>query len=171
VRAQLYEISDCPHGRLAIVARPRAGDWLPDEAMSWHLQGLSVIISLLQDSEVAELGLESEAAECARAGLAFVRFPIPDRGLPESEASVSRLVSDVIARLRTNLSVGIHCRIGVGRSAMIATCVLAALGLPLELAWSAVGKARGLSVPDTQSQRAWVGTWLVGYKSSCEVVA
>src|SRR5262249_61758505 len=51
VRAELYPIADCPTGRLAIMPRPRAGDWLDDEAASWRRHGLGLVVSLLEDAE------------------------------------------------------------------------------------------------------------------------
>ncbi len=165
MRAELYPIPECPSGRLAVMPRPRAGDWLDDEAASWRQQRLDVVVSLLEDAEVAELGLGDEAAACARAGLRFVRCPIPDRGLP-AEATASALVADVTAELRAGRGVGIHCRIGVGRAACLAVCALAALGLPVEAAWAAVQRARGQKVPDTPEQRAWVDNWCAGLGSA-----
>jgi protein-tyrosine phosphatase len=135
--------------------RPRAGDWLEDEIASWRRSGLDVIVSLLEDAEVAELGLRQEQELCERAGLTFLRLPIPDRGLPQSRAEVARLVESIVEHLRAGRGVGIHCRIGVGRSALVAACVLMALGTPLDSAWSAIAKARGLTAPDTPEQRAW----------------
>jgi protein-tyrosine phosphatase len=158
VRAELYLIADCPSGRLAIMPRPRADDWLEGEATSWRQQGLDVVVSLLEDVEVSELGLGEEQRLCERAGMRFVRFPVPDRGLPESEAATSELVSMLADELRAGRGVGIHCRIGVGRSASLAVCVLSTLGVPLDSAWDAVQRARGLSVPDTAAQRQWVAT-------------
>src|SRR6516162_9208641 len=96
--------------------RPRAGAWLDDEAQSWRRQGLDSVVSLLEDSEVAELDLADEAKACERANLRFVRFPVPDRGVPASEAATSQLVSALAAELRAGRGVGLHCRIGVGRS-------------------------------------------------------
>jgi hypothetical protein len=164
LRAELYPITECPAGRLALMPRPRAGDWLEDEALSWQRQGLDVVVSLLQDSEVNELGLADEAAACERAGLRFIRFPIPDRGVPASEATASELVSALAAELRAGRGVGVHCRIGVGRSASLAVCVLAALGVAVEAAWASVQRSRGLSVPDTPMQRDWVAGWFTGFR-------
>jgi hypothetical protein len=48
----LYWIDLAGRGRLAIAARPRAGDWLPDEVAGWRSEGVDVVISLLQPSEV-----------------------------------------------------------------------------------------------------------------------
>src|SRR5262249_37017300 len=148
-----YLIPECPAGRLAIMPRPRAGDWLEDETASWRRQGLDVVVSLLEDSEIADLELSTEESMCERAGLRFVRFPIPDRGVPRSTQAVSELVSSLVAELRQRRGVGIHCRMGIGRSASLAVCVLSALGMPIENAWDAVQRSRGMSVPDTMEQR------------------
>jgi hypothetical protein len=42
-------------GRLAIVARPRGGDWLDDEAGGWRRAGLDMVVSLLEDEEAEQL--------------------------------------------------------------------------------------------------------------------
>jgi len=156
-------VRECPAGRLAVMPRPRAGEWLEEEAASWRRQGLDVVVSLLEDTEVAELGLDAEPQMCESSGLRFVRFPLPDRGVPTSAQEVSELVSALSSELREGHGVGIHCRMGIGRSASLVVCVLAALGMPVEEAWAAVERARGLSVPDTPEQRAWVEAWFAGF--------
>src|SRR5262245_32781329 len=100
MRAEVYPISDVPHGRLAIMPRPRAGDWLEDEIASWKRAGLDVIVSLLEDGEIRELDLLKEAAMCERAGLLFLRLPLPDRGLPPSTQAVSHLVCSLAEHLK-----------------------------------------------------------------------
>jgi protein-tyrosine phosphatase len=50
----------------------------------------------------------------------------------------------------------VHCRAGIGRSSLIAACVLVLLGLAPAMAFDRIGKARGLKVPDTEGQRDWV---------------
>jgi hypothetical protein len=90
MRAEIYPISNMPRGRLAIMPRPRAGDWLAGEIDSWRQSGLDVIISLLQDCEIAELGLEQESDHCAEAGLGFIHYPIPDT--PDQRAWVYRFI-------------------------------------------------------------------------------
>jgi hypothetical protein len=82
MRSDLYWIELPPPGRLAIMARPRAGDWLADEVAGWHAEGVGLVLSLLEPEEVRTLGLESEADLCAGLGIDFLSFPIPDRGLP-----------------------------------------------------------------------------------------
>ena len=114
---------------------------------------------LLEDDEIAELGLEAEGELCSQSGLQFLQFPVPDRGVPSSISGTSQLVSGLVEELQADRGVGIHCRIGVGRSAVIAACVLAQMGLPFVAAWTAIQRARGLSVPDTDEQRVWVSEW------------
>lgn len=162
MRAEIYPISDVPFGRLAIMPRPRAGDWLRDEVASWHQAGFTCVVSLLDSDEVSELGLEWEAETCRQSGIDFLTFPVPDRGVPHSADELAILVESLISRLRAGQGIAIHCRIGVGRSALVAACVLAAVGQPVETAWQSIQKARGMSVPDTPEQRAWVADFHCG---------
>lgn len=158
MRAEIYPIANVPFGRLAIMPRPRASDWLEDEVASWRQAGINCVVSLLEPAEIVELGLQHEADICRQLGLEFVAFPIPDRGVPHSEEELTALVSSLVSQLRGGNGVAIHCRIGVGRSALVAACVLASVGQSLSSAWESIEKARGLSVPDTPEQRQWVAT-------------
>jgi protein-tyrosine phosphatase len=159
MRATVFLINECPAGRLAIMPRPRGGEWLEGEALSWRSQGLDTIVSLLTDDEIAELELTEEQTACAAAGLSFIRFPIADRGVPPETDLLATLGVALAADLQAGRGIGIHCRMGIGRSACVAACVLAVAGLPLEDAWPALHRARGMAVPDTPEQRAWVENW------------
>jgi hypothetical protein len=77
--------------RLAIVPRPRGGDWLEDDLDQMKRAGIDVLVSMLQVDEAAELGLSSEAELCEARGIVFRSFPIPDRETPPSTASFSRM--------------------------------------------------------------------------------
>jgi protein-tyrosine phosphatase len=154
--AEIYWIADVVRGRLAILGRPRAGDWLADEIADWKAAGLTDIVSLLEDHENHELGLASEAEVVSSAGLRFERFPIADRGVPASSAAAHTLWDELAARMGEGRSVGIHCRAGIGRSGLIAAGLLLRLGVPESEAWLRTSKARGLLVPDTDEQRLWL---------------
>jgi protein-tyrosine phosphatase len=143
-------------GRLGIMARPRAGDWLCDEIEGWRRDGVDLVVSLLEADEVAELALGEEAALCARENIAFRSFPIPDRGLPESHIQAAALVGDIVALAREGKAIAIHCRAGIGRSALIAAAAMVASGSTPDEAFEAIGDARGIPVPDTDAQRRWV---------------
>jgi protein-tyrosine phosphatase len=156
MRADIYWIADVPGGRLAILGRPRSGDWLSDEIADWRAAGLTDIVSLPEDHEIRELGLAREAELVEQAGLSFEQFPIPDRGVPVSSEAAQTFWGRLEAKIRSGHSVGIHCRASIERAGLVAVGVLLRLGVPEGVAWQRASKARGRPVPDTDEQRLWV---------------
>ena len=73
-----YQIEGPWPGRLAIIPRPRGGEWLEDEALTWKAQGFDVVVSLLTKDEIAEFDLASEADLVRAQGMLFSELPIPD---------------------------------------------------------------------------------------------
>jgi len=153
MHSEIYWIDTATAPRLAIMARPRAGDWLEDEIAHWKRSGVGVVISLLKRDEIEELGLEREAMLCEENSIAFLSFPIPDRGLPENVDLTLRFAADVAAKGKP---IAIHCRAGIGRSSVMAAAILVTKGIAPATALSAIAKTRGLPVPDTDAQRDWV---------------
>jgi protein-tyrosine phosphatase len=151
-----FWVSGVEPGKLAIIPRPRGGDWIDDEVRSWTRSGLDVVVSLLTREEETELDLEGEAAHSRAAGLEFKTFPIPDRGVPPSRREALRFFGTLMERLETGKAVGIHCRQGIGRSALVAASLLALAGIPPNLALDRISVARGRPVPETEEQRSWV---------------
>jgi protein-tyrosine phosphatase len=142
-------------GRLAIMARPRADDWLEVDIVEWKMAGVDLVISLLEREEVSDLGLQREAELCRASGIEFVSFPIPDRGVPDLRPTleVARSIAGDIAGGR---SVAVHCRAGIGRSSMIAACAMICSGIEAAEALTLIKAARGVIVPDTEEQREWI---------------
>ena len=154
--ADIYWIRDVGPGRLAILGRPRPGEWLADEIADWAAAGVTDVVSLLEGFEVRETGLLEEAGLTRQAGVSLERFPIPDRGVPVSIYATRRLWTHLAEKIRGGAAVGIHCRASIGRAGMIATGTLVELGVPLVDAWTRTSAARGKVVPDTDQQRIWV---------------
>lgn len=154
MRATIYPVEVQNGWRLAILARPRGGDWLGDEVRSWKGQGIGAVVSLLD--ELQKLDLVFEADECAKGGLEYVAIPVPDRGVPASAEEFGAAVERVGTMLAAGRSVGVHCRQGVGRSALFAASLLAAAGVPVAEAFARVQTSRGVPVPDTSAQREFV---------------
>ncbi len=142
-------------GRLAIMARPRAGDWLEMDVAGWKTSGVDLIVSLLECEEVSELALQREAELCRASGIEFVSFPISDRGVPDllPTSALARSIADGIAKGR---SIAIHCRAGIGRSSIVAACVIICLGIEAVEALTMIRAARGVIVPDSEEQRDWI---------------
>jgi protein-tyrosine phosphatase len=156
--ALLYWIEGPWAGRFAIVPRPRGGDWLEDEIQAWQQAGIDRVVSLLTPDEVADLELGQEAAWCQTYGIQYVSFPIPDRSVPASRHAVLDLVHQLEQALAEGESIAVHCRQGIGRSALLAACVLVAAGMEPETAFQHIRTARGCAVPETAEQREWVRT-------------
>lgn len=156
IQPDIYWLRDAKHIRLAIMPRPRSGEWLADEIMGLHRAGLKTIVSVLESFESQELGLQQEEALCKESGMDFISFQIPDRGVPASSADFAALVDSLAAKLSNGNSVGIHCRAGIGRSGLLAACVLGRLGIAPDRAFAMLTRARGVAVPDTEAQTAWV---------------
>ena len=72
---RLFWIEHGGAGRLAITARPRADDWLDAEVDAWNAAGVDLVVSLLEPSEVSELGLGREADPAVSTSSPF-RSPI-----------------------------------------------------------------------------------------------
>jgi len=141
--------------RLAIMPRPRSGDWLKDEIASLKAANVDVVVSLLDNDEIADLELGEEGRLCGASDIDFLRFPIADRGIPDV-AVLRPFARDLLARLRAEQSVVIHCRAGIGRSSLVAASVLIEGGLSAITALERITAARGLRVPDTEQQQDWI---------------
>jgi len=156
MRSNIHWIEVPLAGRLAIVPRQRSGDWLNDEIAGWKAEGVDLVVGLLESEEVAELDLHSEAGLCDKHAIEFVSFPVPDRGVPSSRPAALALARLVLSWVIESKTAAVHCRAGIGRSSVIAACALVCLGTNPDRAFDMIAKARRVTVPDTEEQRAWV---------------
>lgn len=156
MKATIYTIKEADPNRIAIVARPRGGDWLCDELNALSREGIDVLVSMLMEEEANELGLHRESAECEAVAIKFVNLPIPDRSVPLDKDDFLRSVEHLAEMVRAGRSLGVHCRASIGRSSVLAASVLIRLGWNADKAFYAIESARGCSIPDTPEQRQWV---------------
>jgi protein-tyrosine phosphatase len=154
--AKVFWIAGPWQGRLGIVPRPRGAEWLDDETRAWREAGIDIVVSLLEPDEEAELALGGESASSSASGLEFRPFPISDRSVPHSREAVAQLVDHIVDALHAGKSVALHCRQGIGRSAMVAAAALISGGQNAETAIEAIRRSRGLEVPETHAQRQWI---------------
>jgi protein-tyrosine phosphatase len=154
---RIYWIHDFnDSAKLGIMPRPRGGDWLADEITNFKKQNVGVLVSLLEKEEVDSLQLKDQPKLCAAANIEYVNFPIPDRGLPRIESEINGLVEELSNKIKNGLSVVVHCRMGIGRSSIIAAAVLVQAGLKADEIIEHISKIRGLKVPDTDEQMNWL---------------
>ena len=156
IQPDIYWIKAFEAGHLAMMPRPRAGDWLEDEIKGLRHEGVDTLVSLLTLSEMQELELTEESDICQAHSIEFISFPIPDRTVPSSVTQTLQLCQSLLAQLMAGQKVAIHCRAGIGRSALIAACILVCAGISPTMAYAMVAKSRGLAVPDTEEQELWL---------------
>jgi len=143
-------------GKLAMSARPRGGDWLEDELSSWRRAGVNTVVSLLTSDEEQSLDLKKEAGLVKAQAMDFTSFPIPDRQVPSSQAALAGALDKINADLSSGKNVVIHCRQGIGRSGLVAACLLVTKGWDPSAAVEYVSAARSLPIPETAEQRRWI---------------
>jgi protein-tyrosine phosphatase len=153
---KVYWLDEAWPGKLALAARPRGGDWLEDEIVDWKRQGVDAVLSLLTRDEEGDLDLLGEAREAGKQGLEFRSFPIPDRQVPKSEAMLAEALEETSRVLSEGKNVLVHCRQGVGRSGLVAACLLVRKGMSPGAAVQKISLAREVPVPETEEQKEWI---------------
>ena len=99
---------------------------------------VSTSVCVVEKDEIREKSFEyALAIETGTVPCPLLSFEIPDRGAPADRVRFWALARDLAHSVRAGQTVLIHCAGGVGRTAMLAVCVLLALG-------EAVGPARNL---------------------------
>jgi protein-tyrosine phosphatase len=156
MRPTIYWIEKAAPLRLAIVARPRGGDWLCDEVKGLTEAGIGVLVSMLTPPEIDELGLSEEKYRCDQSGIRHLNFPITDRGVPSDEKAFLAVARELAGEVRDGNGVAVHCRAGIGRSSLMVASILRALGWKVAEALAEIERSRGCSVPDTEEQRRWL---------------
>lgn len=139
-----------------MAARPRGGDWLEDEMRDWRSAGVNIVLSLLTPEEEEDLNLTLESRAAEEAGLKFLSLPILDRQVPSSPSQVAAVLDEIDADLVAGKNAVVHCRQGVGRSGLMAACLLVTRGMDPGSAVAELDRARGTTVPETAEQRSWI---------------
>jgi protein-tyrosine phosphatase len=138
------------------MARPRGNEWLKDEIVNIKKQNVDLLVSLLERDEILELGLQNEDAICKSTDIEFINFPIVDRNIPKAGDKIDWLINQLTAKIDSGLSIVIHCRMGIGRSAILAASILLQKGFKADDVIAEICKIRGLKVPDTDEQLKWL---------------
>lgn len=160
---EVFRVAELGKGYLGVMARPGVDAPLHEVFGALAQLDVRVVVSLLEESEVRELGLADEKAACETAGLEFLSFPIKDRGLPCDAQAVSEFSKWAHTRITQGSGLVFHCRAGIGRSGMMAASVLLHAGFTVREAFARISAARGMIVPDAPGQLEWV-------ESHCETI-
>ena len=141
---------------LAIVMRPRGEEHLEGELRSMKQGGIETLVSMLEPHEAQWLGLGDEEDTARQVGLEFLSYPIPDTHVPADVTRFRKFAADLADRLKAGEAIGVHCRGCIGRATVASACALIHLGWNPTEALDAIREARGVWVPDTPEQEAWI---------------
>lgn len=153
---RIYWFDKIPNYKLGMMARPRGYDWLEDDIKKLLFHDVDTVVSLLESSEISELGLYQESQHCQKQGIHFINYPIQDRGLPQSPSTFNRLIKRLNEKLIDGKKVVIHCRMGIGRTSMVCAALLIENGIDPKNVFTLLSETRTLQVPDTEAQTQWV---------------
>lgn len=141
--------------KIATMPKPNGGVMLEGEILSLKNAGVDVLVSMLEDHEIERFELELEKEICRKNHITYLNFPILDRNLPESFDDVYKFVQKLSKYAEANKKIAFHCFAGIGRSSLIACCLMILQGTTVDDAFSQISKARSFPVPDTQAQLEW----------------
>jgi ADP-ribosyl-[dinitrogen reductase] hydrolase len=115
--------------------------------------GIRTIACLVEAHELTKWAIEGLPSAAAERGLELLHRPIRDVSVPTLEAARG-IVGELLARRPTPIM--IHCIGGLGRTGVIAGCLLRALGVAPDDALRRLVAARGEECPQTEEQRRFV---------------
>lgn len=103
-----------------------------------QVYGIDTLVLLNEDHEIARFvndvsppaGPQNLGASLKESGIALLRFPIPDGGVPSPNqvGELHALLAEVTAQLRGGRNVAVACRGGIGRTGTILALALIELG-------------------------------------------
>lgn len=147
---------------LAIMPKPNSDDSLEEDIINFANQKATILVSLLTKEENFELGLQNERQLCEKYAIDFISFPIIDRSVPTERQTIQirelakNLIEKMNGILDKNEKIIIHCRGGIGRAGMLCSAILIEQGIKPQEAIEKISNTRGLTIPDTEEQKAWI---------------
>jgi len=158
-RSLRVDFIDARPGRLGMTLCPGRMDRgrdLAADLVSLRETGATVLVTLATREELAWAGVPDLDVHARAAGLETIAMPIRDQEAP-SDAAMTELTLAIREKLDAGHSVVVHCMGGLGRSGLVAACVLVDRGRSPSEALAAVREARGpRAVESITQERALV---------------
>ncbi|MFM7734384.1 MAG: hypothetical protein ACKPBU_00170, partial [Alphaproteobacteria bacterium] len=124
-RFRRLELPDEVAGALYLHRMPGRNERIEDTWAAIEAGGIACIVCLTSEAEIAKKSpsyaraVKDGTVPCER-----IEFPIKDRCVPRDETELMALARRIVAKLRSGDGVLMHCAAGVGRTGMVARCVL-----------------------------------------------
>jgi hypothetical protein len=133
-----------------------AGEYPLEQLDLLEAAGIDTFVDL---TEEGEYGVPAYAEQLG--DLEYVRFAIPDRGVPTHE-QMTAILDYVDTSLAEGRTVYVHCLGGIGRTGMTVACHLIRGGATPKDALASIAEWRGDNIrsPETDEQRRFVEAWV-----------
>ncbi|EAR92835.1 cyclin-dependent kinase inhibitor 3 (macronuclear) [Tetrahymena thermophila SB210] len=139
--ASKFGLCHCPGKKLA---KGRDGkvhdrDLRVDVEQFSSQDNVKTIICLLNDYELRSIGVDVKQYQkiCQEKGITFIQYPIIEMSVPECKSMDQfdqEVIQFIINEMKQNKNVLCHCRGGIGRAGLIASCLL--LRFKIKNKWS-----------------------------------
>jgi protein-tyrosine phosphatase len=151
-----FAVVETGAGAIGIAPCPGRGGSLAQDLDAIAAWPAALVVTLVEEAELATVGVIHLGREVERRGLAWLHAPIADFGVPDAafEARWAAAGRRVRQALRDGGRVLLHCRAGLGRSGMIAARTLVELGWTAEDAIAAVRHARPGAIETPEQEAA-----------------
>eukprot|EP01090_Pellita_catalonica_P001985 TRINITY_DN11674_c0_g1_i1.p1 TRINITY_DN11674_c0_g1~~TRINITY_DN11674_c0_g1_i1.p1 ORF type:complete len:814 (+),score=213.96 TRINITY_DN11674_c0_g1_i1:109-2550(+) len=101
-----------------------------------------VLVTLVREPEIRDLRIKSIFSELKARNIKSLFMPIKDKWIPKSMVRLIGLVEKILACLRQEETVVVHCNGGKGRSATVLVAVMIAMGRPVSDATKIIQRTR-----------------------------
>jgi cyclin-dependent kinase inhibitor 3 len=100
-----------------------------DVARLRDIHRADALLLLVDDDEMQRMDITALPEALDAVGVALLRHPIPDFGVPHDATAFAATVQDVTGRVRAGQRVVVACSGGFGRTGTVTACLLRAAGL------------------------------------------
>jgi protein-tyrosine phosphatase len=154
----IYPIALIKNCNIAIAAKPQGFSQLETEILSFRLQQIDMIITLLEDWEIEQFGLIEEENLCQKHNIKFDRLPIADNSIPGFQRFADK-IEQVYAQLPNTGNLVVHCHHGLGRSGLFVAGLLLKSGINLDSALETIELRRSFRCPSSPSQMRFIKSY------------
>lgn len=160
----IFEVTTIGQASLCIMPAP-SGRHLSRDLAFYRMLGVDKIVSLLEDKEAKKLGVHKEQALCEKLGLQFEQFAIPDQHTPDI-TTFQPFIETLYQELESGdiKTLAVHCRAGIGRTGVVAGCLLRRDGHRSDHAVKMMSDVRGYAMPQTEEQYHFIVNYPVSIK-------